>query len=110
MKRIMLAILITLFITSPALAEGVAITVTVPDAYVAKMAEAVSTLNCTVVDENGEIVETLAPKACLTRKVKNYLIDFLNTYEMEKAKATFDAEAKAAYQAWLESYEPIPLQ
>jgi hypothetical protein len=63
-----------------------------------------------VVDENGVIVQTLDSKDCVVRKIKNELADFINKYEVSVAKQTLEADYNAAYQAWVDSYVPVPLQ
>jgi hypothetical protein len=63
-----------------------------------------------VVDANGEIVETLNAKDCVRRKMKNELADFINKYEVSVAKQALEADYNAAYQAWVDSYVPVPLQ
>jgi len=110
MKRLFLAVLITLAMAVPVGAADVTLSITVPDAYVPRLQAAVGSLNCTVVDENGVVVQTLDPKACLIRKMKNELADFINKYEVSVAKQTLEADYNAAYQAWVESYVPVPLQ
>jgi len=110
MNKVFMAMILALAMAVPVGAADVTLSITVPDAYVARLQAAVSTLNCTVVDENGVITQTLDPKACLIRKMKNELADFINKYEVSVAKQTLEADYNAAYQAWVDSYVPVPLQ
>jgi len=111
MKRIIILSIVFMFIVVPVYAADVIITLTIPDAYVARLQAAVEgSLNCTVVDENGVIIDTLNAKACLTRKIKNELIDFLNRYEEKVIKEAATEAYNAIYQDWLDNYVPIPIQ
>jgi len=110
MKRLFLAMILALAMAVPVGAADVTLSITVPDAYVARLQAAVGTLNCTVVNDEGVVIQTLDPKACLVRKMKNELADFINKYEVSIAKQTLEADYDAAYQAWVDSYVPVPLQ
>jgi len=110
MKKLFLVIILMAFMVPSVQAADVVISITIPDAYVARLQAAVGSLNCTVVDENGEVIDTLDPKSCLKRKMVNELGDFVNKYEEEVAKQTAKDAYNTVYQDWLDNYVPVPVE
>ena len=110
MKKIILTALMSIFLTaSSALAADVVISITIPDAYVSRLATAVGSLNCTVVDANGDITSTLDPKSCLKRKIVNELADFVNKFEEAQAKQSAEDAYNVIYQDYLNTHVEIPI-
>ena len=109
-KKIGLAIILTVFMTTMVQAADVVISITIPDAFVSRLAAAVGSINCTVVDEAGEVVDTLDPKSCLKRKMLNELGDFINKYEEAQAKQNALDAYNTLYQDWLDNYVPVPVE
>lgn len=88
----------------------VVISITIPDAYVARLQAAVEgSICCDVVDENGIVIDTLGAKACLKRKMVNELVDFINRYEEKIAKQLSKDAYNTVYYNWADNYVPIPI-
>jgi hypothetical protein len=110
MRKIILAMALVLFMVPSIWAADVTISITIPSAYVSRLAAAVGSLNCTVVDENGDVVETLNAQACLKRKILNELGDFVNKYEENLAIQSAKDAYNTTMQEWLDNYVPIPVE
>ena len=108
-KKLILATAIIFMAFSLVQAADVVITITIPDAYVSRLQAAVGSICCDVVDENGEVIDTLNSKACLKRKMLNELSDFINKYEERQAKQSAKDAYSSVYQDWLNNYEPVPV-
>ena len=85
----------------------VEITITIPDAYVARLQAAVENIDCNVLDENGEIISTLNPKACLTRKIINELKAFVKMTEERDAVIAAKDAYDTLLEQWLENYDDL---
>lgn len=104
MKRTILALIVTLFIAAPAMAADVVISITIPDAYVARLQAAVGSLNCET-DEG-----TLTPKECLKAKMIRELIDFVNRYEEKTATDVAQQAYNEALQEYQATHVPIAVE
>jgi len=107
MKTIILTILALALFIPMAYGADVVITITIPDAYVSRLQAAVANLNCDVVDEAGEIIDTLNPKACLTRKIVNDLKVFVKMTEELAAKIAARDAYDSYLEQWAESYDEL---
>ena len=72
MRKLILAIVLVGFIAATAQAADVVITITIPDAHVARVADAVT---------NGMDCEGLSPKVCLKREFIQHIRSLIKSYE-----------------------------
>jgi len=133
MKRIIIAIAIVFMMVSTVQAADVIISITIPSAYVPRLQAAVENgVNCQkrvvtptetevpILNEFGEPTgetttvindvttwETLAPKACLIRNIKNELIQIVRTYERQLAEKAAQAEYSIKYHEWSDNYQEL---
>ena len=131
MKRIFLTILALALFIPMAYGADVEITITIPDAYVARLQAAVANIECTqeetiqvevpILDEFGQptgetqmvdqvVTSTLNPKACLTRKIINELKAFVKMTEERDAVIAAKDAYDTLLEQWLENYDDLGVE
>ena len=72
MKKLILAIILTVFTVTAAQAADQVITITIPDQHVVRVVDAIT---------NGMDCEGLGPKACLKRELIRHIRNLVKSYE-----------------------------
>ena len=107
MRTIFLTILALALFIPMAHGADIEITITIPDAQVSRLEAAVSSIDCNVYDEAGEITDTLNPKLCLKRRMINDLKRFVKLYEERIIKLTAQQAEDSVLQTWSDTYDDL---